>query len=723
MTSSGWPRDAVRSRPRPGAQERPVRPADIAGKVERDGATIAYEVRGDGPTVLFMPTWSLVHSRLWKGQVPYLSRHARVITYDPRGNGRSSRPLEVEQHTDEQYVLDALAVLDATDTERAVVVCFSKAAMHGLTLAAEHPERVAGLVAMGPAAPLTRITEMLGRILQATFERRMPTYPTWQTKFNAHYWKTDFRDFLESYIRAVFNEPHSTKQIEDAVGWGLETTPEAVLPTFRSGFLDLTRRDVLALADRVRCPVLAIAGDRDVVTPLRDARALAERTGGRLHVLEGSGHAPTARNPVPVNVALRSFLQPEWKPYALPTMTPNRPKRVLYLSSAIGLGHARRDLAVVRALRERVESIEVDWLTQEPVSRMLREQGEQLHPASDHLAGESAHIESEAQDHDLHIFQAWRRMDEIFVNNYMVLRDVVREQRYDLVVGNEAWDLDYFWHENPEEKVAPYAWFTDFVGWVPMASGGEHERFLAADYNTQMVEHIAGNPSIRDLALFVGSPTDLVEEPLGPELPTIRDWTVDNFDFTGYITGFEPIDDDHRAALRAEFGYRDDDQVCIVTVGGSGVGTSLLQRIIAAYPAAKRRLPGLRMVVVAGPRIDPDALPHPEGVEVVGYVPALHRCLAACDVAIIQGGLTTAMELTANQRPFLYFPLQNHFEQQVHVPHRLDRYRAGRKMDIADADPESIAEALVERLSTPVRYLPVESDGAERAAEKLAAML
>ncbi|MGH3407957.1 MAG: glycosyltransferase, partial [Streptosporangiaceae bacterium] len=115
-------------------------------------------------------------------------------------------------------------------------------------------------------------------------------------------------------------------------------------------------------------------------------------------------------------------------------------------------------------------------------------------------------------------------------------------------------------------------------------------------------------------------------------------------------------------ADRAELGYGDE-PVCIVTVGGSGVGAHLLRRVIAAYPAARERVPGLRIIVVAGPRIDPASLPAHDGLEIRPYVDELYRHLAVCDLAVVQGGLTTAMELTACRRPFLYFPLREHFEQ------------------------------------------------------------
>jgi len=85
----------------------------------------------------------------------------------------------------------------------------------------------------------------------------------------------------------------------------------------------------------------------------------------------------------------------------------------------------------------------------------------------------------------------------------------------------------------------------------------------------------------------------------------------------------------------------------------------------------------------------------------------------------VQGGLSTTMELTAAGRPFLYFPLGHHFEQQVHVRHRLERHGAGRAMDYATAEPATIADALVDELSRPTAYAPVPRGGAQRAAQLL----
>jgi predicted glycosyltransferase len=309
-------------------------------------------------------------------------------------------------------------------------------------------------------------------------------------------------------------------------------------------------------------------------------------------------------------------------------------------------------------------------------------------------------------------------MDEILVANFMVFHDLVEAEQYDLWIGDEAWELDYYLHENPELKRAPYVWLTDFVGWLPFPDGGEREAFVTADYNAEMIEHIARFPRVRDRAVFVGNREDVVPDSFGPELPLIRDWTEEHYDFAGYVTGFDPT----RLGDREALGYRDE-LVCIVTVGGSGVGGSLLRLVIESFPEAKEHVPALRMIVVAGPRIDPESLPRHEGLEVRPYVHELYRHLAACDLAIVQGGLTTCMELTAGRRPFLYFPLRHHFEQNFHVRHRLERYGAGRRMDFGSETPETIARAIAQEIGRDVDYRSVETDGAARAASLIAEVL
>jgi pimeloyl-ACP methyl ester carboxylesterase/predicted glycosyltransferase len=689
---------------------------DTEGFIERDGVKVGYEVFGAGePAILLLTSWAIVHARQWKAQVPYLARHFQVITVEGRGNGRADRPGTEEAYRDREYVDDAIAVLDAAGVDRAVVVGLSVGGRHALQLAAWYPERAAGVVAIGAALPWP---------MPPGFDETRDTYEGWE-KANRHYWLADYRGWVEFFMSQVFTEPHSTKQYEDGVAWGLDTTAETLLLTVPA-VGEPAAAATEAICRQVRCPVLIVHGDQDGIVPYDTGVALARWTGGQMVTIHGGGHAPTLRDPVQVNLLIRNFA--ESVGHGVPTSRTwtrarDRRKRALYVSSPIGLGHVRRDLAIAAELRARRPELQIDWLAQHPVTRVLEERGERVHPASRWLASESAHIESEAGEHDLNAFHAIRRMDEILVANFMVYHDLVCDEPYDLWIVDEGWDVDYFLHENPELKRAPYAWLTDFVGWLPMPDGGDRERALTADYNAEMIEQIARFPSVRDRSVFVGNAADVVPDTFGDGLPLIRDWVDQNYQFSGYISGVSPVGLADREAIRAELGYRADEKVCVVTVGGSGVGTDMLRRVIAAFPAARRLVPGLRMVVVTGPRIDPACLPSHDGLEVHGYVHDLYRHLAACDLGVVQGGLTTTMELTASQRPFIYLPLRHHFEQNFHVRHRLAQYGAGRYMDYEEAEPETLAAAIAAEIARPVSYRPVETDGAARAAACLAELI
>ena len=309
------------------------------------------------------------------------------------------------------------------------------------------------------------------------------------------------------------------------------------------------------------------------------------------------------------------------------------------------------------------------------------------------------------------------------VANFMVFHDVVRRERYDLWIGDEAWELDYHLFENPELKRTPFVWITDVVGHLPMPEGGEREAFLTADYNAEMVEHVADHPDLRDRAIFVGSAEDIVEDRLGPGLPEIRAWTESHFDFAGYVLPFVPAELADSERLRRELGHDPELPLIVATVGGSGVGGHLLRRIAAAFGLLRRDVPEARLLLVCGPRIDPRAIEPVEGMEAVGYVHDLFRTLACCDLAVVQGGLTTCMELVANGRPFIYVPLRNHYEQNRHVVHRLRRYGAPEPTTWEDATPERLAAQMLDRLRADVHYRTVETDGAQRAAAMIASLL
>ena len=368
--------------------------------------------------------------------------------------------------------------------------------------------------------------------------------------------------------------------------------------------------------------------------------------------------------------------------------------------------------------------LQIQWLCQHPSTLVLEAAGEKVHPASRLLANESAHVEEHGHEHDLAIFDAFTRMNEILINNYLVFDEVVEADPVDLVVADEGWDIDFHLHENPERKRFAFAWMADWVGFVPMPEHGPVEARWTEDYNAQIVEHRERFKRVRDASIFVGTAADIPDLDMGPGLPSMRAFADRWFSYPGYVTGYAPPAD--KEALRAELGFRPDEQVCVVAVGGTGVGEALLRKVVASLPAARKLVPELRMIAVCGPRVDPSSLGDSAaqpGLDVRSYVPSLYRHLHACDLAIVQGGLTTTMECVAAGTPFLYFPLLGHFEQQVLVRHRLDRHHAGRCMDYAAASPDTIAIAIAAEVGRSTTYRPVETDGAVKAAALLAELL
>jgi pimeloyl-ACP methyl ester carboxylesterase/predicted glycosyltransferase len=685
-----------------------------------DGLRLYYEVFGTGTkTIVLLPANPISHSRLWKAQIHYLARHFRVVTYDGRGNGLSDHPDPAAKWLGSWYASDCLAVMDETGTKAAVLVgeCHD-GVFPSVQLAVSDPDRVLGIVAIGPGVPLLSPPLPFRLPSIEAYDQVLESNEGW-FKYNRHYMKQNYRGFLEFFFGEMFPEPHSTKQVEDAVAYGLDGRVETM--QMDNEPVASTAADVEAICRQVRCPVLIIQGDLDNCQPFARGLALAELTGGRHVKLEGEGHIPSARHPVRVNLLIREFA--DGQPPKPPVRTRNRQPRALLVSSPIGLGHAWRDVAIATELRRLVPGLRIEWLAQPPLTTMLEACGEVIHPASRSLAPEAAHVDAEAGEHELHAFQMLRRLDEILCANFMVFHDVVQQEHFDLWIGDEAWEVDHFLHEHPELKTSPYVWMTDFVGYMPVPEGGEREAFLTADYNAEMIEHVERNPSVRDLSIFIGDPQDVVPERFGPGLPLIREWTERHFQFSGYVLPFDPAQSSDVGELRRSLGFDPDRRLIVGSVGGSAVGIHLLRRIADAFRILRASDPEVRMLLVCGPRIDPREIEPVEGMEIAGYVHDLSRTLACCNLAVVQAGLSTTMELIANDRPFIHIPLRKHFEQNRHVAHRLRRYGAPPPTLYEDATPSFLAAQMLERLDSRTDYEPVERGGAARAARLVASML
>jgi len=288
---------------------RAVRPERSDLAVAPDGVRLGFDVYATGdPTLVLMPSAPIIHSRQWKAQVPYLSRRYRVVTYDGRGNGRSDRPTDPAAYHDDRFVDDLVTVMDATGTERAVLVglCVD-GVWRAIRLAAEQPERVLGIVAFAVGVP--RIAPPQPHYVESSkvFDEVLPTSEGW-AKHNRHYWRRDYADFAQFFFSEITSEPHSTKAIEDAVGWALDGSVEAMLAD-SEGTFPFDKDQVEAICRSVSCPMLLVHGTEDTCQSPARARRLAELTGAPLVLIEGADHMIPGRHPVKANLLIRDFVE------------------------------------------------------------------------------------------------------------------------------------------------------------------------------------------------------------------------------------------------------------------------------------------------------------------------------------------------------------------------------------------------------------------------------
>ena len=559
------------------------------GFVDRDGVKLHYEVYGTGAeTMVFVPPWSIAHSRVYKAQLPYFSERFRCVTYDGRGNGQSDRPDDVAAYTLDNYVADALAVIDATRTGPAIVCGLSFGAMIACVLAAYHAERVKAAILVGTAAMHRTRLSLHGK---PPFSPKRSEFEDWD-KYNYDYWLSNYPDFAAHFIRNIFLRTTFDQAGRGRRRPGLATPRGRPLPmtvdarTMPPAF-DLSE----AMYRKIKCPLLMIHGDNDRIQPHDRAQLVAELTGAELVTIQGGGHNPLGRIPAKCNTLIADFLDRRLGMAARPkahTVAAESQARTISVLANRARPRAPGHRHHTRIAEDSIPDLQVDWLAQDPVTRLLEASGEHHPPLQRRLASETRHIELESGEHDLHAFQAIRRMDEVLIANFMIFQDAVEERRYDLVIADEAWDIDHYWHEHPELKKAALAWFTDFVGFVPMPSGGEHEAFLTTDYNAEMIEHIERHPGVRDRV-------DICRRAGGHHSALFRQGSAGHARVGAKTFRFRRVH--HRRAPTAasaagsncgrRSAIRSGREVCIVTVGGSGVVPHLIKRILQSWPMAE----------------------------------------------------------------------------------------------------------------------------------------
>lgn len=397
-----------------------------------------------------------------------------------------------------------------------------------------------------------------------------------------------------------------------------------------------------------------------------------------------------------------------------------KPPSVLYVSSSIGLGHVSKDLAIAAQLRRFVPDVEILWLAAPPGQDVLRAAGERVLPEASRWRGASRIAERCVRDGRLDLVRYVYRSLPAWMMNAAVFRDVVRRYDVDVAVGNEAYEVDIPLVARLLRLRQPFVMIFDFVGTDAMTAGLVDRLgawLLNALWSLDGFVYSGGRHS----ALFIGELEDVPARPFGRWLPDRRRHARACYHVVGHVVRFDPRDYSDRPTLRRRLGYGDEPLV-VCSCGGTTVGRGLLERCAEAATPLRELVPDARVVLVAGPRIPVTSVSAPDGVTVLGYVPRLDELFAACDVAVVQCGASATTELAALGRPFIYAPIEGHFEQEV-VAARLARYGVGRRISLRRTSPGELARMVQEEICRGAAGVTLPVDGAANAARHVAQTL
>jgi len=397
---------------------------------------------------------------------------------------------------------------------------------------------------------------------------------------------------------------------------------------------------------------------------------------------------------------------------------------MLYISGSIGLGHVTRDLEIARALRHQDPEVQLEWIATGPASQLLQDAGEYLVPEASRwidYASVSACLLKDLKPYSGNIVDYAIHIQQHKNQNVDIFKQFIKNHQYDLVIGDEAHEIVYAIRTGTIEMEPTFVMMYDFVGMESVTRNLKEILFVYLMNRQWARDH--KRISTSDIScFFIGELEDVPDKTFGILLPNRRDHVRQWYKILGYVVRFDPADYENQAKIRAKLGYGTE-KLVVCSIGGTALGNVLLELCGKAFLLIKKRFPDLRMVLVCGPSLSPSDIDVPEGIDVRGYVPDLFEHFAASDLSIVIGGGTTTIELTALKIPFLYFPLEGHFEQADHIANRLDRHRAGVRMWFSETTPESLTEAVLANLDKETHFEPIRTDGAERAARLIYQLL
>ena len=396
-------------------------------------------------------------------------------------------------------------------------------------------------------------------------------------------------------------------------------------------------------------------------------------------------------------------------------------KKVLFISGSLGLGHVGRDLEIAKTLRKSNPDIQISWLADNPARTVLKQAGEKLLPEAEMLANGNRELESSAKDHGANLTRWVMNMRKNWSKNAKIIIDLIHKHNFDLVVGDETYDLIIELLRDPSLKQFPFIIIYDFLG-LDRVTNNPIDALVTYYTNRIWVKTITQEPPLCEKVIFIGEIEDIQDKKFGFLLPNRRKLAEEYFDFVGYILTFNPKDYLDKMKTRKTLGYGKA-PLAICSIGGTSAGKALLDLSMKAFPLIRKEIPEFEMVMVLGPEVPIGSIKPVKGVKIVGYMPELYKHLAAANLAIVTGGGTITLELTVLKKPFLYFPLEDHFEQEVAVANRCKRHNAGIKMNFSKTTPEILAKEVVANIGREIEYASIPTDGAQKTANLIAEVL
>jgi UDP-N-acetylglucosamine:LPS N-acetylglucosamine transferase len=309
--------------------------------------------------------------------------------------------------------------------------------------------------------------------------------------------------------------------------------------------------------------------------------------------------------------------------------------KILFISGSIGLGHIGRDLAITEALKRINPNVDIFWLAEDPAGMVVKQAGENLLAESKLLGKGNQQLEKIANEYQVNLVKWTMGMRKNWAENAKLVKEIVEKYEFDLVVGDETYELLIAILGDKNYKSYQFAMIYDFIG-IDTVTSNPIDHISAYMVNRLWAQALQLGKDVADLSLFIGQIDDIPNRKFGFMLPNRRDLAAQTVHFVGYITSFNPKDYEDKEKIRRNLGY-DDRLLVICSIGGTSAGKELLDLCSQAYLIARESIAGLHMVLVCGPNLQTDLVKAPEGVEVRGYVPNLFMHLAAADLAIVTG--------------------------------------------------------------------------------------